>query len=265
MGESHQADQHEAGLAEHHRHLLLQRQGNRSNRGTVAMRGKIARLGDRKPGDHADQRSRRGIGQKGHRQTIVLGEQATRIRPHTNRKQKAALIDRHHATAPLRRADVGQHHHPDGQHDATTHAGDEAGQQKLGEGAAIAGPEIAEYPHHTAQGQRRTPPDPIGHLPGRHRRQKARTAEHRDRGADGRNRHIEGLGVKRQHRHHRTESELIEEDDRAHPEEHATFLRTLHAQNAASSRPMTSCGEVIGRGLLRTHMFSIAPRAIASN
>ena len=264
MGESHQADQHETGLAEHHRHLLLQRQGNRSQCSTVAMRGEITRLGHRKPGDHADQRRRDGIGQKGHRQTIVFGKQATRIRAHANRKQKAALIDRHHAAAPLGRADISQHDHPDGQHDAAAQAGDEASQQELDEGAAVARPEIAEHTHHTAQGQRRTPPDPIGHLPGRHRRQKASTPEHRDGGADRRNRDIKGLGIKRQYRHDRTKPELIEEDDRAHPEEHATFFRTLHAQNAASSRPITSCGEVIGRGLLRTHMFSIAPRAIAS-
>ena len=229
------------------------------------MRGEIARLGDREPGDHADQRRRDGIGQKGHRQAIVFGQQATRIGPHANRKQKTALIDRHHATAPLGRADIGQHDHPDGQHDTAAQAGNKARQHELGEGAGITRPEIAEHTHQAAQGQRRAPPDPISHLPGRHRRQKARTAEHRDGGADRRNRDIEGLGIKRQHRHHRAKPELIEEDDRAHPEEHATFFRTLHAQNAASSRPITSCGEVIGRGLLRTHMFSIAPRAIASN
>ena len=115
----------------------------------------------------------------------MFGQQAARIRPHADRKQETALIDGHHPTAPLGRTDVGQHHDADGQHDATAQASDEAGQQELDEGAAIARPEIAEHSHQTAQRQRRAPPDPIGHLPGWHRRQKARAAEHRDGGPDG--------------------------------------------------------------------------------
>jgi len=90
----------------------------------------------------------------------VLGEQAAGERADADREQEGSLVDGDGARPPRRRADIGQYHLPRGEDEAC--AGDEARSDEFQIAARPSAPQIAERREEAAEGQGRSPADPIG-------------------------------------------------------------------------------------------------------
>jgi hypothetical protein len=155
----------------------------------------------------------------------LLGEQAARERPDTDRKEEGALIDGNGAAATVGCAYVGQHHLPGGEDQPGTCTGNEAGDDEFRIPGRPGTPQVAEGRHEAADCKRRPAPEPVRQLPRRDRRGETRQTIGRNRHADRRGRHAERLRIEGEGRHHGAEAELVHGDEHAHPNEHSSFKR----------------------------------------
>ena len=178
-----------------------------------------AGLADREPCQPGDEKAGCAIGPERRGESQVVGEQSARKRTDADGEDERSVIDRHRAPTAFRRGDVRQHDLARGQDETGTGTRHEAGDDEFGKAAGFRAPEVAESRDNAADGQRGASAEPVAELTRRHRDDESRQSVDGDRQADRRRGNPERLRVQRERRHHAAETELVDGDEHAHPDQ----------------------------------------------
>ena len=150
-------------------------------------------------------------------------------------EEEDALIDRHDAAAPCGRGDVGEDDLAGRDHEGGARARHEARADEGSVARRVRAEKIARRGDEPTRGERRAAAEAVAELAGRQRDQEAREAVDRDGEPDRRLRDAERPRVERDHRDDGAESELVDGDQHAHPDQDAVgiCLRRRHGAPAS--------------------------------